>query len=102
MPCMSRVARSLHLPPDSRVSASRAADQRSSESMRTPSRSKTIASGTRGDPSVGAMRVLALADEPPHAPVPDLVAAARPDVVLLLGDLEPAWLEGLDAVGVPK
>src|SRR5512134_933475 len=44
--------------------------------------------------SVLAMRVLALADEPPHAPVADLVAAVEPELILLLGDLEPAWTEG--------
>ncbi len=48
------------------------------------------------------MRVLALADAPPHAPIADLVAGSRPELILLLGDLEPAWLEGLAAVEVPK
>ena len=48
------------------------------------------------------MQALALADEPPHAPVPELVAASRPDLILLLGDLEPAWTEGLDAIDLPK
>ncbi len=41
------------------------------------------------------MRVLALADAPPHRPIPDLVAALDPELILLLGDLEPAWTEGL-------
>jgi Icc-related predicted phosphoesterase len=45
---------------------------------------------------------LALADEPPHAPVPELVAALEPQLILLLGDLEPAWTEGLAAVELPK
>lgn len=48
------------------------------------------------------MRILALADEPPHAPVPDLVAASRPALVVLLGDLEPAWTDGLAGLDVPK
>jgi uncharacterized protein len=48
------------------------------------------------------VRVLALADEPPHAPVPELVAATRPELVVLLGDLEPAWTDGLAEVDVPK
>ena len=48
------------------------------------------------------MRLLALADEPAHAPIPELVAATRPDAIVLLGDLEPAWLDGLAEVGVPK
>jgi uncharacterized protein len=48
------------------------------------------------------MRVLALADEPPHAPIAELVGATRPDVIVLLGDLEPAWTDGLEAVDLPK
>ncbi|MGH2804917.1 MAG: metallophosphoesterase family protein, partial [Thermoleophilaceae bacterium] len=48
------------------------------------------------------MRVLALADAPPHAPVPDLVAASAPELILLLGDLEPAWTDGLAGVDLPK
>lgn len=48
------------------------------------------------------VRILALADEPPHGPIPELVAAARPDLILLLGDLEPAWTDGLAAIDVPK
>jgi Icc-related predicted phosphoesterase len=48
------------------------------------------------------VRVLALADEPPHAPISELVAATRPELVLLLGDLEPAWTEGLAALELPK
>jgi uncharacterized protein len=54
------------------------------------------------EPSASALHVLALADAPPHAPVPELVAAGRPDLVLLLGDLEPAWTEGLADVELPK
>jgi uncharacterized protein len=45
---------------------------------------------------------LALADEPPHAPVAELVAALEPQLILLLGDLEPAWTDGLAAVELPK
>ena len=48
------------------------------------------------------MRVLALADEAPRHPIPELVAALDPELILLLGDLEPAWTEGLDAVTVTK
>jgi Icc-related predicted phosphoesterase len=48
------------------------------------------------------MRVLAFADEPPHGPVADLVEACEPDLIVLLGDLEPAWIEGLAAVELPK
>jgi uncharacterized protein len=48
------------------------------------------------------MRILALADEPPHGPIPDLVGAYRPELIVLLGDLEPAWTEGLAAVELPK
>jgi len=45
---------------------------------------------------------LALADEPPHAPVAELVAALKPQLILLLGDLEPAWTDGLAAIDLPK
>jgi Icc-related predicted phosphoesterase len=45
---------------------------------------------------------LALADEPPHAPVPELVAALEPRLILLLGDLEPAWTDGLAEIDLPK
>jgi Icc-related predicted phosphoesterase len=48
------------------------------------------------------VRILALADAPPHAPVPDLVAGDAPDLVVLLGDLEPAWLDGLAELALPK
>jgi Icc-related predicted phosphoesterase len=48
------------------------------------------------------VRVLAFADEPPHGPIPDLVAASRPALILLLGDLEPAWTEGLSGIDLPK
>jgi Icc-related predicted phosphoesterase len=30
------------------------------------------------------------------------VGASRPDLILLLGDLEPAWTEGLDRIDLPK
>src|SRR2546421_3344349 len=45
MPIMSVVARSSHVPPRSRTSVSRAAFQTGSESISTPSRSKTTAAG---------------------------------------------------------
>jgi uncharacterized protein len=48
------------------------------------------------------LQILALADEPPHAPVPELVEASRPELIVLLGDLEPAWTEGLEAIDLPK
>jgi Icc-related predicted phosphoesterase len=48
------------------------------------------------------MRILAFADEPPHGPIAELIAANRPDLIVLLGDLEPAWTEGLAAVDLPK
>src|ERR687895_2070884 len=48
------------------------------------------------------MRILAFADEPPHGPIAELVAAYEPDVIVLLGDLEPAWTEGLESVELPK
>ena len=48
------------------------------------------------------MRILAFADEPPHGPVDELVTAYKPDVIVLLGDLEPAWIEGLASVELPK
>jgi uncharacterized protein len=47
-------------------------------------------------------RALALADAPPHAPIPELVAACDPQLILLLGDLEPAWTDGLAEVALPK
>jgi len=34
--------------------------------------------------------------------VPELVEALRPELVLVLGDLEPAWTEGLGEVELPK
>jgi uncharacterized protein len=48
------------------------------------------------------LQVLALADAPPHAPIPELVDAAHPELIVLLGDLEPAWTAGLAAVAIPK
>ena len=47
------------------------------------------------------MRLLALADEPARADPARLVADNRPDVVVTLGDLEPAWLAPLANAGVP-
>jgi Icc-related predicted phosphoesterase len=48
------------------------------------------------------MRILAFADEPPHGSIPDLIAAYEPELIALLGDLEPAWIESLAAVELPK
>ena len=43
-----------------------------------------------------------LADEPPHRPIAALVDALGPELILVLGDLEPAWIEGLAEVDLPK
>jgi Icc-related predicted phosphoesterase len=48
------------------------------------------------------MRILALADEPPHGPIDELVASYKPDLIVLLGDLEPAWTDGLAPIDLPK
>jgi Icc-related predicted phosphoesterase len=48
------------------------------------------------------MRILAFADEPPHGPIAELIAANRPELIVLLGDLEPAWTDSLAAVDLPK
>jgi Icc-related predicted phosphoesterase len=48
------------------------------------------------------MRIIALADEPPHRPIPELVAAVRPRMIVLLGDLERAWTAGLEEIELPK
>jgi uncharacterized protein len=48
------------------------------------------------------MRILALADEPPHGPIDELVASYKPDLIVLLGDLEPAWTDGLASIDLPK
>ena len=53
-------------------------------------------------PRARPLRALALADEPPHAPIRELVASHEPDLILVLGDLEPAWTEGLADVTLPK
>jgi Icc-related predicted phosphoesterase len=52
------------------------------------------------------MRLLAVADQVPHMPLERLVAHHRPDAVVLLGDLDPDWLDplgrfpGLPVLGV--
>ena len=51
---------------------------------------------------MAGMRVLALADRPPHADPEDLARQARVDAVVCLGDLDPAWIESLERVRVPK
>jgi Icc-related predicted phosphoesterase len=48
------------------------------------------------------VRVLALADERPRRPIAEIVASARPELIVLVGDLEPAWLDGLAQVEAPK
>jgi uncharacterized protein len=48
------------------------------------------------------MRLLALADCPPHADPHELARQAHVDAVLCLGDLDPAWIESLERVRVPK
>jgi len=48
------------------------------------------------------MRLLALADRPPHADPLELARQAHVDAVVCLGDLDPAWIESLDRVRVPK
>ena len=48
------------------------------------------------------MRILALADAPPHRPIPEIVEAAAPAAIVLLGDLERAWTDGLADVALPK
>jgi uncharacterized protein len=52
--------------------------------------------------SVAVVRVLALADAPPHRPIDELVADCDPELIVLLGDLEPAWTDGLADVAVRK
>ncbi len=48
------------------------------------------------------MRTLALADAPPHAPVDQLAEASGAELIVLLGDLERAWTDGLERVTLPK
>ncbi len=48
------------------------------------------------------MRVLALADQAPRVPVDRLAADNAVELVLTAGDLERAWLHGLDEVRLPK
>ncbi len=48
------------------------------------------------------MRVLALADKPPHADLETMVARHRARAVLCLGDLQPSWIEPLERVDVFK
>jgi len=51
---------------------------------------------------VATVRILALADAPPHRPVADLVAEHRPALVVLLGDLQPAWVADVATLDVPR
>lgn len=48
------------------------------------------------------MRVLALADRPPHPDPRAYLAQNRVDAILCLGDLQPSWLEGIADAGQPK
>jgi hypothetical protein len=48
------------------------------------------------------MRVLALADRPFHADVAKLANQYDVEAIVTLGDLQPSWLESLDAVRLPK
>jgi Icc-related predicted phosphoesterase len=48
------------------------------------------------------VRLLALADEPPPADPAELVAANRVDLVVTLGDLQPAWIASLGAFELPR
>jgi Icc-related predicted phosphoesterase len=48
------------------------------------------------------VRVLALADRPPQAPVPELVDDNAVDLVVCAGDLQPSWIEGLEGLHLPK
>lgn len=45
------------------------------------------------------MRLLAVADQEPHLPLGRLVLHHQPDAVVLLGDLEPGWLDQLGRFG---
>ncbi len=51
---------------------------------------------------MAGMRVLALADRPPHADPEDLARQADVDAIICLGDLDPAWIESLERVRLPK
>jgi uncharacterized protein len=75
------------------------AHERSREGSEGLSATSTMLSGLA---SVRGMRLLALADESPHGSIPELVAASRPELIVLLGDLEPAWTDGLEAIDLPK
>ena len=48
------------------------------------------------------MRVLALADRPPPVPLAELIAENAVEAVVCAGDLEPAWVDGLGEVDLPK
>jgi uncharacterized protein len=47
------------------------------------------------------MRLLVLADQPPHVPLPTLLETHRPDVVVTLGDLDAEVLDPLGRYDVP-
>jgi uncharacterized protein len=48
------------------------------------------------------VRLLAFADEAPRADAAKLVASNRPDAVVTLGDLDPAWVASLGGLDVPR
>jgi Icc-related predicted phosphoesterase len=48
------------------------------------------------------VRLLALADRPPHGDLVKLAKQQDVDVVVTLGDLQPSWIERLDGLQVPK
>ena len=48
------------------------------------------------------MRLLVLADKPPPGALEGWVDGNDPDAVICCGDLDPAWIEGLGDVAIPK
>jgi Icc-related predicted phosphoesterase len=48
------------------------------------------------------VRVLVLADRPPHLDPAVLASQSGVEAVLSLGDLQPSWIETLDSVRLPK
>jgi Icc-related predicted phosphoesterase len=47
------------------------------------------------------MRLLVLADQPPHVPLPALLECHEPDVVVTLGDLQPELLDPIARYDIP-
>jgi uncharacterized protein len=48
------------------------------------------------------LRLLTFADEPPPSDAAELVALNSPELVVTLGDLQPAWIASLSKVDVPR